>query len=193
MPADPTLRVHGDARLTAWLVKCVNRGLLGKVIASCKALVAEHDALADACRKGRTAKKQSSSKKKGREGVVAARDWLLRVFPSLEPDDILIQTTSVGGSDLHYSPKAAKLFPFAPESKRVQSLNVWGALHQAEVNATKKGLKPVLFLSRNNGPLYIAFKADDLAEWFDAQDRQSGEEYAQRVRGLGPSQPGEFR
>jgi hypothetical protein len=151
------------------LEKCARRGLLGKVIASCRALVAEHDALAAACKKGRTAKKPASAKAKGREGVVMARDWLLRLFFDLEPDDILIQTTSVGGSDLHYSPKAAKVFPFAPEIKRVQNLNVWGALHQAAVNATKKKLQPVLFFSRNNGPLYIAFKADDLAEWLAAE------------------------
>lgn len=136
--------------------------------------MAEHDALQAACKKGRTGTKPRSFKAKGREGVVMARDWILRLFPDLEPDDLLIQTTSVGGSDIHYSPKAAKYFPFAPESKRVQSLNVWGALHQAEVNAKKRKLKPVLFFSRNNGPLYIAFEADDLAAWLVSTGMDTG-------------------
>jgi hypothetical protein len=178
-------------QLTQLLDKCVQRGLLGKLAASCRALVAEHDALKDACKKGRTAKKPASAKAKGREGVVAARDWLLRVFGSLEADDILIQTTSVGGSDLHYSPKAARLFPFAPESKKVQNLNVWGALHQAGVNATKKGLKPVLFFSRNNGPLYIAFKADDLHWWLDRT--VAGLTVADLVSEFVPKEPDEPR
>jgi hypothetical protein len=175
------------------LEKCGRRGLLGKVVASCRALIAEHDALQDACKKGRTGTKVSSFKKKGREGVIMARDWILRVFPDLEADDLLIQTTSVGGSDIHFSPKAARLFPFAPESKRVQTLNVWGALHQAKKNADKKQLLPVLFFSRNNGPLYVAFNADDLAEWLAARDLSAIAEDGARIRGLGPSQPGEFR
>lgn len=147
---------------------CEAAGLKGKAKAALRAVLDEGAALKHACKKGRTRGTSRGSKAKGREGVVLARDWILRVFPYLEPDDILIQTTSVGGSDLHYSPKATKLFPFAPESKRVQSLNVWGALHQAGANATKKGLLPVLFFSRSNSPLYVAFKADDLAEWLAA-------------------------
>lgn len=153
------------------LEKCGRRGLLGALMAAARELIDQDDALKAACKKGRTSRTVSGVKKKGREGVQMARSWLLRLFFDLEPDDILIQTTSVGGSDLHFSPKAAKLFPFAPESKRVQSLNIWGALHQAEVNAKKKGQRPVLFFSRSakgsevKPTLYVAFKAADLHAW----------------------------
>lgn len=156
----------------ALLQKCAKLGLMKKVVASARSLIAEERALRNACKKGHTRGTPRGVKAKGREGVVMARDWLLRVFLALQPDDVLIQTTSVGGSDIHYSPLAARLFPFAPESKRVQALNIWGALHQAETNAKKKGLRPVLFFSRAAAsssappePLYIAFRADDLHAW----------------------------
>lgn len=155
-------------RFQALLQKCSRLGLLNKLAASARVLIVEERALRDAKKKGRTRGTSRGSKRKGAEGVAAARAWLLGLFFDLQPDDILVQTTSVGGSDLHFSPLAARLFPFAPESKRVQSLNVWGALHQAEANAKKKGLKPVLFFARNNSPLYVAFKAEDLHAWLHA-------------------------
>lgn len=106
------------------------------------------------------------SKAKGRRGVVETREWLLRTFPQLEPDDVLIQTTSVGGQDVSLSPKAQRLFPFAIESKVVESLNIWRALLQAEANAAKKNLRPVVFFRRSHSRHYIAFALDDFTEVF---------------------------
>lgn len=91
---------------------------------------------------------------------------LLSLFPDLQQDDILIQTTSVGGQDLHLSPAAVARFPFAVEVKNVERLNLWAALAQAQRNAAKKGLTPLLFCRRNGVDLHAVIRADRfLALW----------------------------
>lgn len=139
-----------------------------------KSVLAEAAAVHKAARKGRTRTTVRGVKAKGRLGVLAVRAWLLATFPELEDDDIVIQTTSVGGSDLQLSPRARALFPFGIESKNTQTLNVWKALKQAEINAKKKGLNPVLFFRRNNSELYIALSATNLMAWLYRYAEQKG-------------------
>ena len=129
-----------------------------------KTILDEHAEVSKAARKGRTRSTSRGSKSKGREGVLAVREWILATFPALEPDDIVIQTTSVGGSDLQVSPVARTFFPYAPEIKNVQTLNIWKALKQAEVNARKRGRPPILFFRRNNSDLYVAISAAEFAK-----------------------------
>ena len=137
-------------------------GLQGQALAALRTMVREQRALNEAkVGSGHRARKLSSAKKKGRQGVVEARNWLLGWY-SLEPDDILIQTTSVGGSDLHFSPVAKRTFPFAPEVKFVESLNIWGAIHQAVANAKKRLMAPCLFFRRANHDMWVAFPCSEL-------------------------------
>lgn len=151
--------------LDTLLLKVAQRGLLKQATAVLRTLIREHDARVQARKSRGRASTSRGSKVKGREGVERARAWILTLFRVLQDDDLLIQTTSVGGSDIHPSPLGKHVFPFAVESKRVEKLNVWDALHQARVNADKRGLKPVLFFSRANGPLYVVFDAQDLSQW----------------------------
>ena len=134
--------------------------------AALKAVLDAHDEVAKAGRKGRTRTTSRGSKAKGREGVLAVRAWLLDTFRAFAEDDIVVQTTSVGGSDLHLSPAASVVFPYAPEIKNVQTLNVWKALKQAEVNARKRGKPPILFIRRNNTPLHVVIDAAEFARIF---------------------------
>jgi hypothetical protein len=133
--------------------------------AALKVTLDDHDEVTKAARKGRTRTTSRGSKSKGREGVLAVRDWLLAAFKDvIYPDDIVIQTTSVGGSDLYVSPMASRVFPYAPEIKNVQTLNVWKALKQAEVNARKRHKPPILFIKRNNTPLHVVIDAEAFAD-----------------------------
>lgn len=135
------------------------------VATAVKTVLDDFAAVVKAGRKGRTRTTVRGVKAKGREGVLAVRAWLLEMYPALDEDDIVVQTTSVGGSDLQLSPVARAFFPFGIESKNVQSLNVWKALKQADLNARKKGLRPVLFFRRNNSDLHIALSAADFMAW----------------------------
>jgi hypothetical protein len=110
------------------------------------------------------ARKPRSAKAKGRAGVVEVAAMVCAAF-GLEPADIQIQTTSVGGSDLHLSPAALRWFPFAPEIKNVESLNIHQAMKQARINAEKKSKKiarpvsPITFFRRNGTQFSVALDA----------------------------------
>ncbi len=57
------------------------------------------------------------------------------------------------------SPAARKLFPYSPECKNQEKMNIWASLGQAEAN-TKEGTTPVLFFKRNNTPVYAVIPAE---------------------------------
>lgn len=101
-----------------------------------------------------------SSKAKGRTAVQQVRDLMLSVAPGLQPDDLLVKATSMGGVDLHLSPAAARWFPFAIEVKCVEALNIWAALKQAMDQSN--GKPPIVFFKRAHSPLYVALRAEDL-------------------------------
>lgn len=99
-----------------------------------------------------------SSKKKGREFMVHVAALLTRVL-GLDEGDIFVKATSQTGCDLHFSPRAAKAFPFAVEGKKVEALNIWQALQQAESNASD-ALPAIVFFSRAHSPTYVALRAE---------------------------------
>lgn len=101
-----------------------------------------------------------SSKAKGREAVQQVRDLMLMVAPQLQPDDLLVKATSMGGVDLHLSPAAARWFPFAIEVKCVEALNIWAALRQAVDQSN--GKPPIVFFKRARTELFVALRAKDL-------------------------------
>jgi hypothetical protein len=139
--------------------RAADRHLLGRAVSLLRELIAEHDAVsARSARRGRARGGGQSSKSKGREGAQMAQALIVETL-GLQPDDVLVKATSMGGVDLHLSPHAQSVLPYGVESKRVESLNVWEAMAQAEVNATKKGVDPVVFFSRAHSPLYVALPA----------------------------------
>lgn len=143
------------------MAKVLDRKLSAQAAALLKQLVEDHDAVQHiAKRRGRAKGGGQSSKAKGRRAVQCVRDLLLRRFPSLQEDDVLVKATSMGGTDLHLSPLAQQRFPFAIEVKCVEALNIWGALAQAQVNAEKQSLPPIVFFTRAHAPLYVALPAD---------------------------------
>ena len=91
--------------------------------------------------------KMRSRKAKGRRLVAELREAILRAFPELQREDLLIQPTSVGGEDLKLSPAAKRLFPFAVECKNQERIAIWSAIEQAESNA--QGSLPAVCFSRN--------------------------------------------
>ena len=110
-------------------------------------------------RRGRAKGGGQSSNAKGRKGVQDVKALLLKTFQLVE-DDMLVKATSMGGCDLHLSPEAQRLFPFAIEVKCQESLNIWAALAQAQVNADKKQQPAIVFFKRARSPMYIAMRAD---------------------------------
>lgn len=159
----PTARVEP---LTTLARKALLAGVPAKDIAQAlRQLREEKLTVQHACkRRGRAKGGGQSSKAKGRTAVVAVRDLLLRSF-QLQDDDLLVKATSQGGCDLHLSPHAQKFFPFGIEVKSAEALSIWSALAQADVNAKKKNLPPIVFFKRAHSELFVALKASDLMDY----------------------------
>lgn len=107
---------------------------------------------------GRARGRGQSSKAKGRAGVQQVKA-LLAQHLGIADADMLVKATSMPGADLYLSPTAKLVFPFAVEVKFVESLNIWAALAQAEVNAAK-GETPIVFFKRSRTKLYVALDAE---------------------------------
>jgi hypothetical protein len=101
-----------------------------------------------------------SAKAKGRRLQQYLRDMILARFDFLEPDDVRNTSMGASGEDILLSPAARKAFPYAPECKNQERLNVWDALAQAEANAGDH--VPLLVFKRNRSDVYAAMKLDDL-------------------------------
>ena len=103
--------------------------------------------------------KPRSAKNKGKRLQNAVRDMILENFTQLEPDDVVSTLMGDSGTDIKLSPAARKLFPYSPECKNQEKMNIWSSLEQAETN-TKEGTTPVLFFKRNNTPVYAVIPAE---------------------------------
>ena len=103
--------------------------------------------------------KPRSAKNKGKRLQNAVRDMILENFTQLEPDDVVSTLMGDSGTDIKLSPAARKVFPYSPECKNQEKMNIWASLEQAEGN-TKDGTTPVLFFKRNNTPVYAVIPAE---------------------------------
>lgn len=155
-----------------WLAQAETLGLKTKATEVLRTLIEEHEAVTHAGKPGRKARSPKSAKAKGRRAVLEVRDLLRATFPHWEEDDILIQTTSVGGQDLHLSPRASQDFPYAIESKNVEALNLWKTIEQANKNAVKKRRLPIIFCRRNTTPLHVVIEAGEFVRLVRARVRQ---------------------
>lgn len=101
--------------------------------------------------------KTSSAKAKGRRCAQEVQAHILRLFPDLHMDDIVVASAGQTGEDIILSRDARSRVPLSIECKNVEALNVWKALEQAESNAGKH--QPALFFRRNRSKLYVAVEA----------------------------------
>lgn len=104
--------------------------------------------------------KPSSAKAKGRKLQDETRAAVLAHFPELEGADIKCAIMGESGNDLHLSPAARRLFPFAVECKNQEALNIWKALQQAEANRGE-GLIPLVVFRRNRTTAKVALDFED--------------------------------
>ena len=91
----------------------------------------------------------SSRKAKGRRLQNFVRDTLIKTF-KLNPVDVRCAIMGEGGVDIKLSPRAAKKFPWAVECKNQEAYaNVYKDFDQAQFNADKERLSPLLLIKRN--------------------------------------------
>jgi len=109
-----------------------------------------------------TANTPRSRKSKGAKFQKEIRQRLLETFTQLEEDDIKTAIMGESGMDLHLSPAAQKLFPYAVEAKAQEkvSLRVWW--EQAKTNAGK--LKPLLITKQSRKEPLVIMTLDDFLE-----------------------------
>ena len=105
--------------------------------------------------------KTSSAKAKGRRACQELRDLILKRYPSLQADDVRVQSSGSTGEDLLLSPAARAILPLTFECKNVEALNVWAALKQAAQHAEATQYMPALAFRRNHSELYVAVRAED--------------------------------
>lgn len=142
------------------LAEASTLGQHGKVKRAVRAIVREARAVKHAATsRGHARGRGQSSKGKGRDACLQVQALLLKAFPHLDEDDVLVKATSMAGVDLHLSPRALDCFPFAIESKNVEALNIWAALKQAEIIADKRQRSPIVFFKRAHSPHYVALRA----------------------------------
>src|SRR5687768_14572001 len=105
---------------------------------------------------------RAAAKAKGRRGVFEVRDLLYKYAPDLKPGDILAPTGSVPGADIHLSPAAKEIYPFAIEVKYQESISIWEAIKQSRSHAdAHAGCEPLLFFKRNNSELMVCLRAEE--------------------------------
>lgn len=107
------------------------------------------------------AMKTSSAKAKGRrlqQKVVAA----LREFYAWPESDVRSIPMGAQGADVWLSSTARLDFPFAIECKNVEKINIWASWTQANANAKKEDLAPMLVFSRNNEETLVVLRLNDL-------------------------------
>jgi hypothetical protein len=66
-----------------------------------------------------------------------------------------------GGLDLQLSPRAIEFFPYGTECGNQEKLNVWEKFTQAEENAKKEGLTPLLVYKRNQSDVMVTLTWTD--------------------------------
>ena len=105
----------------------------------------------------------ASAKAKGRRLQQYLRDRILDVFKGvLRPDDVRSTSMGAGGEDLLLSPLARDCFPYAPECKNVERLNVWAGWDQAKANAGE--YEAILVVKRNRSDVLAVISLDHLLE-----------------------------
>ena len=74
----------------------------------------------------------------------------------LEERDVCSTPSSCVGEDILLSNKAKKVFPYSVEVKRVERLNIWSAIEQANGNSGDR--EPLVIFKRNRSDIYVCLK-----------------------------------
>lgn len=101
--------------------------------------------------------KPQSAKAKGRSGAKEVKQLLVEHLGCAE-EDIAVRSSGANGEDLILAAAARALFPFSPEIKRVEKLNIWEALAQAKANAGQH--TPILLFRRNRSQWFVALETE---------------------------------
>lgn len=112
--------------------------------------------------------KTSSAKAKGRALQQFVRDTILRLTPSLEPDDVKSTAMGQGGEDVQLSPAARKYWPFSIECKSRASIAVYTWYRQAVSNQKKK-TEPILVIKANRQKPLVVVDAEYFFEHIDTK------------------------
>ena len=107
-----------------------------------------------------TATTTKSRKAKARALQNAIAEDLRAAFPMLGSSDIHPAIMGCSGMDICLSSRARDLFPYAVECKNQEALSIWQALQQAETNAEKERLAPLLVIKRNRTVPYVVLQWD---------------------------------
>lgn len=93
----------------------------------------------------RMAIKTSSAKAKGRKLQQWTRNLILKLVPTLEPDDVKSTSMGASGEDVQLSPQARKKLPITIECKARKSIAVYSYYDQALTNAPT-GMEPIVII-----------------------------------------------
>lgn len=101
-----------------------------------------------------------SAKAKGRKAAKEVKALILKLFPELMEDDVIVASSGQTGEDIILSARARGLLPVSFECKNVERLNIWEAIEQAEGNSGN--WIPIVAFRRNHSKLYAALELDQL-------------------------------
>lgn len=76
----------------------------------------------------------------------------------LSEKDVKPAIMSEAGLDIQLSEAARIAFPFAVEAKANETLPLWASITQAEENAAKEALTPLLAFKRNRSGIYVVLR-----------------------------------
>lgn len=110
-------------------------------------------------------------KAKGREFQQKIAGMIRTAFNLPDPDAV---STSMGqaGIDIQLSDAARKIFPYAVECKKAETVKIWEWLKQAEENGKKTGLIPLLTFSRSRSKTYAVVEMDHFLQLVSAARRE---------------------
>ena len=91
--------------------------------------------------------KPQSAKAKGRNLQKYVVELILRLFPSLLPDDVTSRSMGAGGEDVLLSPMARRLLPISIECKNRASFAIYKDYEQCTANSGCN--EPVLIIKGN--------------------------------------------
>jgi hypothetical protein len=111
----------------------------------------------------------ASAKARGRKFQRDVADQLRSRF-QIPEEDLWPAVGSENGEDIKMGSSARRILPISVECKCVESLNIWEALKQAEVNA--KAYEPVVAFKRNHSKVYAAIEFDFFLELLECHAKQ---------------------
>ena len=115
-----------------------------------------------------------SRKAKGKRLQLKVREFLRNIFTDiLEDGDIETTIASEAGVDIKLSPLGKKYIPFDIECKNTETINIWGAIKQAEENS-KVDRIPMVVFSKNREKTYCVVEFETLMNLiYKVEDKQT--------------------